>query len=73
MIVFSVDPKSITTAPTGAGVKIYGPSLQAADEPTTLYATVPADIAGSATFTDHHPDAAEGSKAFREKRPPKFA
>jgi 2-(1,2-epoxy-1,2-dihydrophenyl)acetyl-CoA isomerase len=31
------------------------------------------DIAIRTAITDHHPDAAEGSKAFREKRPPTFA
>jgi 2-(1,2-epoxy-1,2-dihydrophenyl)acetyl-CoA isomerase len=31
------------------------------------------DIATRTAITDHHPDAAEGAKAFREKRPPKFA
>ena len=31
------------------------------------------DIATAAAITDHHSDAAEGAKAFREKRPPKYA
>jgi 2-(1,2-epoxy-1,2-dihydrophenyl)acetyl-CoA isomerase len=31
------------------------------------------DIAARTAITDHHPDAAEGSRAFREKRPPNFA
>ena len=31
------------------------------------------DIATRTAITDHHPDAAEGAKAFREKRAPKYA
>jgi 2-(1,2-epoxy-1,2-dihydrophenyl)acetyl-CoA isomerase len=31
------------------------------------------DIASKTAVTDHHPDAAEGLKAFREKRPATFA
>ena len=31
------------------------------------------DIATRTAITDHHPDAAEGARAFREKRPPKYA
>jgi len=31
------------------------------------------DIATRTAITDHHPDAAEGAKAFREKRPPRYA
>jgi 2-(1,2-epoxy-1,2-dihydrophenyl)acetyl-CoA isomerase len=30
------------------------------------------DIAAKTAVTDHHPDAIEGMRAFREKRPPKF-
>jgi 2-(1,2-epoxy-1,2-dihydrophenyl)acetyl-CoA isomerase len=31
------------------------------------------DIAARTAITDHHPDADEGAKAFREKRPPRYA
>jgi 2-(1,2-epoxy-1,2-dihydrophenyl)acetyl-CoA isomerase len=31
------------------------------------------DIAARTAVTDHHPDAAEGARAFREKRPPNYA
>ena len=31
------------------------------------------DIAVRTAITDHHPDAAEGARAFRERRPPRFA
>lgn len=31
------------------------------------------DIATRTAITDHHPDAAEGARAFREKRPPNYA
>jgi 2-(1,2-epoxy-1,2-dihydrophenyl)acetyl-CoA isomerase len=31
------------------------------------------DIATRTAITDHHPDAAEGAAAFREKRPPRYA
>lgn len=31
------------------------------------------DIATKTAITDHHPDALEGVRAFREKRPPKFS
>ena len=31
------------------------------------------DIATRTAITDHHPDAAEGARAFREKRPPRYA
>jgi 2-(1,2-epoxy-1,2-dihydrophenyl)acetyl-CoA isomerase len=31
------------------------------------------DIATRTAITDHHPDAAEGARAFREKRPPHYA
>ena len=31
------------------------------------------DIATRTAITDHHPDAAEGAQAFREKRPPNYA
>ena len=30
------------------------------------------DIAGKTAIADHHPDAHEGKKAFKEKRPPRF-
>ena len=30
------------------------------------------DIATRTAITDHHPDAAEGARAFREKRPPRY-
>jgi 2-(1,2-epoxy-1,2-dihydrophenyl)acetyl-CoA isomerase len=30
------------------------------------------EIAAKTAITDHHPDAAEGMRAFREKRKPKF-
>jgi 2-(1,2-epoxy-1,2-dihydrophenyl)acetyl-CoA isomerase len=30
------------------------------------------DIASKTAVSDHHPDAAEGMRAFREKRPAKF-
>lgn len=30
------------------------------------------DIATKTAISDHHPDAAEGVRAFRERRPPRF-
>jgi len=31
------------------------------------------DIASKTAVSDHHPDAAEGRLAFKEKRPPRFS
>ena len=39
----------------------------------TDFETALDDIATRTAITDHHPDAAEGSRAFREKRPPRYA
>ena len=30
------------------------------------------EIAAKTAVSDHHPDAAEGARAFKEKRPPRF-
>lgn len=45
-------------------------SLYSAAEQTFSHALD--DIAAKTAISDHHPDAIEGMRAFREKRPPRF-